>query len=100
MQALKQQSDSVQVLREKIASGDSVQMPRYSQSSLNRLLQPKKVNIEKKVEILRVRKELEIAKFRAKLLEQERVRKMSEVRTLNQLHLDITEQNQDHGLSL
>ncbi|XP_033214847.1 UV radiation resistance-associated gene protein isoform X3 [Belonocnema kinseyi] len=100
MQALKQQSDSVQALREKIASGDSVQIPRYPQSSLNRLLQPKKVNREKKVEIFRVRKELEIAKFRAKLLEQERVRKMSEVRILNQLHLDITEQNQDHGSEL
>ena len=97
MQALKQQSDSVQALREKIESGESVQIPRYPQSTLNRLLQPKKVNREKKVEIMRVRKELEIAKFRAKLLEQERLRKMGEVRSLNQLHLEISEQNQDHG---
>lgn len=98
MQALKQQSDSVQALREKIASGESVQTPKFAQTTLNRLLQPKKVNKEKKIEIMNIRKELEMAKFRARLLEQERVRKMGQVRALNQLHLDITDENQDHGL--
>jgi hypothetical protein len=97
MQALKQQIDSVQNLRERIASGECLIVPKYPQSSLNRLLQPRKVNREKKAEILRIRKDLEIAKFRTKLLEQERIRKMGEVRTLNQCHSDLMEENQDHG---
>ncbi|OXU25616.1 hypothetical protein TSAR_010175 [Trichomalopsis sarcophagae] len=100
MQALKQQTDSVQNLREKIASGESLSVPKYPQSSLNRLLQPRKVNREKKAEILRIRKDLEVAKFRTKLLEQERVRKMGEIRTLNQCHIDLMEKNQDHGSNL
>lgn len=100
MQALKQQSDSVQALREKIASGESVQTPKYPQTTLNRLLQPKRINKEKKLEIMNIRKELEMAKFRARLLEQERMRKMGQVRALNQTYLDITEENQDHGSDL
>lgn len=98
MQALKQQTESVQALRERIASGDEVRSPKYKQTSLNRLLQPKKISREKKAEILRIRKELEVAKFRTKLLEQERVRKMGELRTLNQLRESIMEENQDHGM--
>ncbi|XP_058804895.1 uncharacterized protein LOC131672011 [Phymastichus coffea] len=100
MQALKQQTDSVRNLREKIASGESISVPKYPQSSLNRLLQPKKLNREKKAEILKIRKDLEIAKFRTKLLEQERLRKMSEIRTLNQFHSDLMEENQDRGSDL
>lgn len=98
MQALKQQTDSVQNLRERLASGESLSVPKYPQSSLNRLLQPKKVNREKKAEVLRIRKDLEVAKFRTKLLEQERVRKMGEIRNLNQCHSDLMEENQDHGM--
>lgn len=100
MQALKQQTESVQKLRERIASGNEAQSPKYKQNSLNRLLQPKKISREKKAEILRIRKELEVAKFRTKLLEQERIRKMGELRTLNQLHMTIMEENQDHGIIL
>lgn len=100
MQALKQQTDSVQNLRERLASGESLSVPKYPQSSLNRLLQPKKVTREKKAEILRIRKDLEVAKFRTKLLDQERVRKMGEIRTLNQCHTDLMEENQDHGIGL
>ncbi|KAK2586104.1 hypothetical protein KPH14_008384 [Odynerus spinipes] len=100
MQALKQQTDSVQALRMRIASGDNFQTPKYPQSSLNRLFQPRTVNREKKAEILKIRKELEMAKFRTKLLEQERARKMGELRVLNQLHAAITEENQDHGTDL
>lgn len=100
MQALKQQTDSVQALRMRIASGDNFQTPKYPQSSLNRLFQPRTVNREKKAEILKIRKELEMAKFRTKLLEQERSRKMGELRVLNQLHAVITEENQDLGSDL
>lgn len=97
MQALKQQMESVQALRVRIASGDDFYTPKYPQTTLNRLLQPRKVNREKKAEIMRIRKELEMAKFRTKLLEQERARKMGEIRVLNQLHSNIVEENQDHG---
>lgn len=97
MQALKQQTDSVQNLRDRIASGESLLVPKYPQSSLNRLLQPKKVNREKKAQIQQIKKDLEVAKFRTKLLEQERVRKMGEVRSLNQCHSSLMEENQDHG---
>lgn len=97
MQALKQQTESVQALRIRIASGDDFYTPKYPQTTLNRLLQPRKVNREKKAEIMRIRKELEMAKFRTKLLEQERARKMGEIRVLNQLHSNIVEENQDHG---
>lgn len=97
MQALKQQTESVQTLRTRIASGDDFYTPKYPQTTLNRLLQPRKVNREKKAEIVRIRKELEMAKFRTKLLEQERARKMGEIRVLNQLHGTIVEENQDHG---
>ncbi|XP_015594741.1 UV radiation resistance-associated gene protein isoform X2 [Cephus cinctus] len=100
MQALKQQSESVRVLRERIASGEDIQVQKYPHSSLNRLLQPKRLTREKKIEILRIKKDLEVAKFRTKLLEQERVRKMGELRTLNQLHASILETNQDHGSDL
>lgn len=97
MQALKQQTESVQTLRIRIASGDDFYTPKYPQTTLNRLLQPRKVNREKKAEIMRIRKELEMAKFRTKLLEQERARKMGEIRVLNQLHSTIVDENQDHG---
>ncbi|XP_011641027.1 UV radiation resistance-associated gene protein [Pogonomyrmex barbatus] len=100
MQALKQQTESVQSLRIRIASGDDFHIPKYPQSTLNRLLQPRRINREKKLEIIRIRKELEIAKFRTKLLEQERARKMGEIRVLNQLHTNILEENQDHGSDL
>ncbi|KAF7394039.1 hypothetical protein HZH68_010858 [Vespula germanica] len=100
MQALKQQTNSVLALRMRIASGDNFQTPKYPQSSLNRLFQPRTVNREKKAEILKIRKELEMAKFRTKLLEQERARKMGELRVLNQLHATIAEENQDHGSDL
>ena len=83
MLALKQQMDCVKNLRERIASGESFSVPKYPQTMLNRLLQPKKVNKEKKAEIVKIKKHLEIAKFRTKLLEQERIRKMGEIRTLN-----------------
>ncbi|KYN06419.1 PREDICTED: UV radiation resistance-associated gene protein [Cyphomyrmex costatus] len=95
MQALKQQTESVQALRTRIASGDDFHTPKYPQTTLNRLLQPRRVNREKKLEIMRIRKELEMAKFRTKLLEQERSRKMGEIRILNQLHTNMTEENQD-----
>lgn len=98
MQALKQQTESVQALRVRIASGDDFPPPKYPQTTLSRLLQPRRVNREKKLEIIRIRKELEMAKFRTKLLEQERVRKMGEIRVLNHLHSSIAEENQDHGL--
>ncbi|XP_071578467.1 UV radiation resistance-associated gene protein [Temnothorax nylanderi] len=100
MQALKQQTESVQALRVRIASGDDFHTPKYPQTTLNRLLQPRRVNREKKLEIMRIRKELEMAKFRTKLLEQERARKMGEIRVLNQLHTNIVEENQDHGSDL
>lgn len=99
MQALKQQTESVQALRVRIASGDNFHTPKYSQSSLNRLFQPRKVNREKKAEIIKIRKELEMARFRTKLLEQERTRKMGEVRMLTQLHSKIMEENQDYGIN-
>jgi len=97
MQALKQQTESVQALRIRIASGNDFHTPKYPQTTLNRLLQPRRVNREKKLEIMRIRKELEMAKFRTKLLEQERSRKMGEIRVLNQLHTNMTEENQDLG---
>ncbi|KAM0735180.1 UV radiation resistance-associated gene protein [Formica fusca] len=100
MQALKQQTESVQALRVRIASGDDFHTPKYPQTTLNRLLQPRRVNREKKMEIMKIRKELEMAKFRTKLLEQERARKMAEIRVLNQLHTNIVEENQDHGSDL
>ena len=100
MQALKQQTESVQALRMRIASGENFHTPKYPQSSLNRLFQPRKVNREKKAEILKIRKELEMARFRTKLLEQERARKMGELRALNQMHSNILEENQDYGSDL
>lgn len=99
MQALKQQTESVQSLRARIASGDNFHTPKYPQSSLNRLLQPRKVNREKKAEIIKIRMELEMARFRTKLLEQERTRKMGEVRVLAQSHSSIVEENQDYGIN-
>ncbi|XP_014213895.1 UV radiation resistance-associated gene protein [Copidosoma floridanum] len=100
MQALKQQTDSVQSLKEKIASGESLNVPKYPQSTLNRLLQPKRISREKKAEILRIRKDLEVAKFRTKLLEHERVKKMGELKSLNQSHSQLMEQNQERGFKL
>ncbi|XP_015108711.1 UV radiation resistance associated protein [Diachasma alloeum] len=97
MLLLKQQTEATEALRERIASGDGVQSPKFKQTTLNRLLQPKRISKEKRAEILKMRKELEVAKFRTKLLEQERLRKMGELRGLNQLHLTVMEENQDHG---
>lgn len=98
MQALRQQSESAKALRERIAHGYESQIRVvYPRSTLNRLLQPKQASREKKAESLRVRKELEVARFRTKLLDQERIRKVGEIRALNQAHADIVEENQDHG---
>ncbi|XP_074098660.1 UV-resistance associated gene [Cotesia typhae] len=96
MQSLKQRTESAQTLRDRIASGESLE-PKFKQTTLSRLLQPKRMSKEKKAEILKIRKELEIAKFRTKLLEQERIRKAGELRALNQRHLSIMEENQDLG---
>ncbi|XP_043260871.1 UV radiation resistance-associated protein [Colletes gigas] len=100
MEALMHQTVLVQRLRIRIASGDNFHTPKYFQSSLNRLFQPHKVNKEKKAEIIKIRKELEMARFRTKLLEQERTRKIGELRVLTQLHSNIMEENQDYGLNL
>ncbi|XP_012530702.2 UV radiation resistance-associated protein isoform X2 [Monomorium pharaonis] len=100
MQALKQQMESVQALRVRIASGDDFHTPKYPQTTLSRLLQPRRVNREKKLEIMKIRKELEMAKFRTKLLEQERARKMGEIRVLNQSRINIVKENQDHDSDL
>ncbi|KZC04061.1 PREDICTED: UV radiation resistance associated protein [Dufourea novaeangliae] len=100
MQALKQQTESVQTLRIRIASGDNFHTPKYSQSALNRLFQPRKVDREKRAKIIKMRMELEMARFRTKLLEQERTRKMGELRVLIQLHSSIMEKNQDYGSDL
>lgn len=98
MQALKQQSESVQKLRERIMNGTEVQQRQaHPNTYLNRLLQPKRASREKQLEISSVKKRLEIARFRAKLLEEERARKMAEIRLLNQSHSTIAEENQDHG---
>ncbi|XP_076175811.1 UV-resistance associated gene isoform X2 [Ptiloglossa arizonensis] len=100
MKELMHQTVLVQKLRMQIASGDNFHTPKYFQSSLNRLFQPRKVNKEKKAEIIKIRKELEMARFRTKLLEEERTRKMGELRVLTQLHSNIMEENQDYGLDL
>ncbi|KAK0098540.1 hypothetical protein PV326_007000 [Microctonus aethiopoides] len=97
MQSLKHRNESVQSLRDRIASGENIYSPKFKQTTLNRLLQPKRISKEKKAEILKMGKELEIAKFRTKLLEQERIRKKGEIRALNQVHLSIMEENQDQG---
>ncbi|XP_012260852.2 uncharacterized protein LOC105688841 [Athalia rosae] len=101
MQALRQQSDSARALREQIAQGYETQMQVvYPRSTLNRLLQPKQASKEKKAASLRIRKELEVARFRTKLLDQERIRKAGEIRVLGQLHAGIVEENEDHGSDL
>lgn len=101
MQALRQQSESARVLRERIALGYESQIQVvYPRSSLNRLLQPKQASREKKADSLRIRKELEVARFRTKLLDQERIRKVGEIRVLSQEHAGIVEENQDHGSDL
>ncbi|XP_046490380.1 UV radiation resistance-associated gene protein isoform X1 [Neodiprion pinetum] len=101
MQALKQQSEAARALRDRIALGyESQNQVVYPQSTLNRLLQPKQANRKKRAESLRIRKELEVARFRTKLLDQERIKKVGEIRTLNQVHTSIAEENQDHGSDL
>ncbi|XP_053972869.1 UV radiation resistance-associated protein isoform X2 [Hylaeus anthracinus] len=100
MGTLMHQTVLVQKLRMQIASGDNFHTPKYLQSSLDRLFQPRKINKEKRAEIIKIRKELEMARFRTKLLEQERTRKMGELRVLTQLHSNIMEENQDYGLDL
>ncbi|XP_046752213.1 UV radiation resistance-associated gene protein isoform X2 [Diprion similis] len=101
MQALKQQSEAARALRDRIALGyESQNQVVYPQSTLNRLLQPKQASRKKRAESLRIRKELEVARFRTKLLDQERIKKVGEIRTLNQVHASIVEENQDHGSEL
>lgn len=102
MKYMKEISDNVQILKDKIATGENNEkIKNYKQTKLNKLLlQPKIINKEKKIEILNIKKQLEIEKFRKKLLEQERIRKVSDIRKLNKLHLSMMEDNQDKGLLL
>lgn len=98
MQALRQQSESAKALRERIALGYETQTETFPRTSLSRLLQPKQASREKRAESMRVRKELEVARFRTKLLDQERIRKVGEIRVLSQVHAGIVEENQDQGM--
>ncbi|XP_018564038.1 uncharacterized protein LOC108905583 [Anoplophora glabripennis] len=90
-------------LHESIPSSSSCSI-RYApqlltMNSLNRMLQEKPTKVQKQ-EMTRINKEIELEKFRIRLLSQEKDKKNVIIRQLKQKHSGIIEENEERNFNL
>ncbi|VEN35236.1 unnamed protein product [Callosobruchus maculatus] len=68
-------------------------------NSLNKMLQEKPTGVQKQ-EMQRISKDIELARFRTRVLSQEKDRKTISIRQLKQMHLHIIEENEEKNSEL
>nr|CAI5824924.1 unnamed protein product [Callosobruchus analis] len=68
-------------------------------NSLNKMLQEKPTGVQKQ-EMQRISKDIELARFRTRVLSQEKDRKTITIRQLKQIHLHIIEENEEKNSEL
>nr|CAH7731529.1 unnamed protein product [Callosobruchus chinensis] len=68
-------------------------------NSLNKMLQEKPTGVQKQ-EMQRISKDIELARFRTRVLSQEKDRKTITIRHLKQMHLQIVEENEEKNSEL
>jgi hypothetical protein len=96
-QVIKKQMLAAQNLREKISVGGFTGNESQENAVLRRLLNKSRPRAPERLELLRVRKDMELARFRVSMLSYEKSRKQAEMRQLEKTKSTLVETNQDRG---
>lgn len=96
-QAIKKQMLAAQNLREKISVGGFTANESWENAVLRRLLNKSRPKAPERQELLRVRKEVELVRFRVSMLSHEKSRKQAELWQLEKTKCNLMEANQDRG---
>lgn len=99
-QAIKKQMLAAQHLREKIAVGGFTATESRENAVLRHLLNKSCPKVPERQEMLRVRKEVELVRFRVSMLSHEKSRKQAELQELEKTKSALVETSQDRGLEL
>lgn len=99
-QVIKKQMLAAQNLREKISVGGFTTNESRENAVLRCLLNKNRPKAPERQELLRVRKDMELVRFRVLMLSYEKSRKQAEVRQLEKMKSTLSETNQDRGLQL
>lgn len=96
-QAIKQQTQAAASLRERISAGSLNTAPEQRESAMLRRLLNRSRPKPQRQEIMRIKKEIELVKFRIQLLTQEKNRRLMELRTMGAIKDNSAESNQEKG---
>jgi hypothetical protein len=96
-QAIKKQKLAAQNLREKISVGGYTANGSQENTVLRRLLNKTHPKVPERQELLRVKKEVELVRFRVSMLNHEKSRKQAELQQLEKTKSALVETNQDRG---
>lgn len=99
-QAIKKQMQAAQNLRDKISAGGFTANESRENAVLRRLLNKSRPKAPERQELLRVRKQVELFRFRVTTLSQEKSRKQSELQQLLKTKVNLLEANQEKDLDL
>ncbi|XP_023711583.1 UV radiation resistance-associated gene protein isoform X2 [Cryptotermes secundus] len=99
-QVIKKQVLAAQNLREKISVGGFTTSESRENAVLRCLLNKSHPKAPERQELLRVRKDMELVRFRVSMLSYEKSRKQAEVRQLEKMKSTLYETNQDRGMQL
>lgn len=96
-QAIKKQMLAAHNLREKISVGGYTASGSRENAGLRRLLNKTHPKAPERQELLRVKKEVELVRFRVSMLSHEKSRKQAELRQLEKTKSALIETNQERG---
>jgi len=96
-QAIKKQMLAAQNLREKIAVGGFTATESRENAMLRHLINKSRPKVPERQELLRVRKEVELVRFRVSMLSHEKLRKQAELQELEKTKSALVETSQDRG---
>jgi hypothetical protein len=96
-QVIKKQMLAAQNLREKISVGGFTVNESRENAVLRYLLNRSRPKAPERQELLRVRKDMELMRFRVSMLSYEKSRKQAEMRQLEKTKSALFETNQDRG---
>ncbi|XP_075213381.1 UV-resistance associated gene [Lycorma delicatula] len=99
-QAIKKQALAASTLRERISAGGLATGNEPKESAMLRRLLNRGRPKPQHQDVLRIKKEAEIVRFKVQMLTQEKNRKLSELRRISSVKDLITEGNQDRGFVL
>ncbi|KAJ4442138.1 hypothetical protein ANN_12004 [Periplaneta americana] len=99
-QAIKKQMLAAQNLREKISVGGFTANESRENAVLRRLLNKSRPKAPERQEMMRVRKQVELVRFRVSMLSYEKSRKQTELQRLEKTKSVLLENNHERGLKL